>query len=164
MTAVCAGTRRDGQPCTTRVGSGELWCYHHDPALAERRKRNASRAATAKHSAIGKELREVRELILELLGVLLSDNLPPRVRKELQSVVQLLQCYLRAAELEMRAAEEPLKSDLDVAGLKAQVLARIEELEAREGEKEEILTELVPAMEARGYDTEALKAVMGGWR
>ncbi len=26
-----------------------------------------------------------------------------------------------AAELEMRAAEEPLKSDLDVAGLKAQV-------------------------------------------
>ena len=46
--------------------------------------------------------------------------------------MQLLQCYLRAAELEMRAAEEPLKSDLDVAGLKAQVLGRIEELEARE--------------------------------
>jgi hypothetical protein len=32
----------------------------------------------------------------------------------------------------MRAAEEPLRSDLDVAGLKAQVLERIEELEARE--------------------------------
>jgi hypothetical protein len=40
--------------------------------------------------------------------------------------VQLLQCYLRAAELEMRATEEPLKSDLDVAVLKAQVLGRIE--------------------------------------
>jgi hypothetical protein len=35
--------------------------------------------------------------------------------------VQLLLCYLRAAELEMRAAEEPLKSDLDVKGLKSQV-------------------------------------------
>ena len=58
-------------------------------------------------------------------GFLLSDNLPVRVRKELQNVVQLLQCYLRAAELEMRAAEEPLKSDLDVAGFKAQVLGRI---------------------------------------
>jgi hypothetical protein len=31
----------------------------------------------------------------------------------------------------MRAAEEPLKSDLDVKGLKAQVLERIEVLEER---------------------------------
>jgi hypothetical protein len=46
----------------------------------------------------------------------------------------------------MRAAEEPLKSDLDVAGLKAQVL----------------LSELVPAMESRGYDTESVKAAIGG--
>ena len=49
----------------------------------------------------------------------------------------------------MRAAEEPLRSDLDVAGLRAQVLGRIEELEAREREREEMLAELVPAMEAR---------------
>ena len=62
----------------------------------------------------------------------------------------------------MRAVDEPLKGDLDEAGLKAQVLGRIEELEAREREREEILSELVPAMESRGYDTEALKAVMGG--
>jgi hypothetical protein len=77
-------------------------------------------------------------------------------------VVQLLECYLRAAELEMRAAEEPLRSDLDVAGLKAQVLGRIEELEAREREREEVLAKLMPAMEARGYDTECVRAVMGG--
>jgi len=53
----------------------------------------------------------------------------------------------------MRATEEPLRSDLDVVGLKAQVLGRIEELEAREREREELLAELVPAIEARGYDT-----------
>ena len=79
----------------------------------------------------------------------------------LQSVVQLLQCYLRAAELEMRAAEEPLRSDLDVARLKAQVLGRIEELEEREREREKLLSELVPAMEARGHDTSGIKAAMG---
>ena len=73
-----------------------------------------------------------------------------------QSVVQLLQRYLRAAE-------EPLRSDLDVAGLKAQVLGgRIEELEAREQEREELLAELLPAMEVRGYDAGAVKAVRGG--
>jgi hypothetical protein len=31
----------------------------------------------------------------------------------------LLRCYLRAAEFEIRAAEEFLRSDLDVKGLKA---------------------------------------------
>jgi hypothetical protein len=46
-------------------------------------------------------------------------------------LLQLLQCYLTAAELEMRAAEEPLRSDFDVAGLRTRVLERVEELEAR---------------------------------
>ena len=78
-----------------------------------------------------------------------------------RSVVQLLQCYLRAAELEMRAAEEPLKADLDVKGLRATVLERIEVLEEREREREELLAELIPAMEAGGYDTGTVKAVMG---
>ena len=162
MRAACQGTKRDGEPCTVSVPLGERYCYNHNPDYAEERKLSASRAATAKHSSMGKELREVRELILDLLGVLLADRLPPRVRKELQNVVQILQCYLRAAELEMRAAEEPLRSDLDVAGLKAQVLGRIEELEARERERKELLAELVPAMETRGYDTGPLKAVMDG--
>jgi hypothetical protein len=76
--------------------------------------------------------------------------------------VQLLHCYLRAAELEMRTAEEPLRSDLDVTGLKAQVLGRIEELQAREQEREDLLAELLPAMEAQRYDTGEVKAMMGG--
>ncbi len=93
---------------------------------------------------------------------MLSDQLPIRVRRELQNVVQLLQCFLRATELEMRAAEEPLKTDLDAAGLKAQVMERIEVLEERERERQELLSKLVPLMESRGYDTQAMKAVMGG--
>ena len=62
----------------------------------------------------------------------------------------------------MRTAEEPLTPNLDGAGLRAQVLRRIEELEEREREREEILSELVPAMEVRGYDTGDVKAVLGG--
>jgi uncharacterized protein (UPF0335 family) len=52
--------------------------------------------------------------------------------------------------------------DVDVAGLKAQMLECIETLEEREREREELLAKLVPAMEARGYDAGALKAVVGG--
>jgi uncharacterized protein (UPF0335 family) len=55
----------------------------------------------------------------------------------------------------------PLKSDLDVAGLRAQVLERIEVLEEQERERQELLSELIPAMESRGYDTGSIKAVMG---
>jgi len=62
----------------------------------------------------------------------------------------------------MRAAEEPVRFDLDVAGHRAQVLGRIEELESRQREREEILSELVPAMEVEGYDTGTVKAVVGG--
>jgi hypothetical protein len=62
----------------------------------------------------------------------------------------------------MRAAEEPLRSDLDVKGLKAQVFGQIKELETREREREEKLGELVLAPPALGYDAGDAKAVMGG--
>jgi uncharacterized protein (UPF0335 family) len=65
-----------------------------------------------------------------------------------------------AAKLEMRAAEEPLKSDLDVAGLKAQVLGRIEELEARERERKAMLAEVMEMAKEHGLDARALKAVL----
>jgi hypothetical protein len=158
--AVCAGTKRDGELCTANTVPGERYCYHHHPDYAEERKQSATRAATLKHNSVAKELRDVRELMWELLGVLLSDQLPLRVKKELQNVVQLLQCYLRAAELEIRAAEEPLKADLDVAGLKAQILERIGTLEEQEREREELLAEVTAMAEEHGLGAGALKAVM----
>ena len=159
--AICTGTTRNGKPCTANTIPGERWCYHH-PAYAKERKQSASRAAMPKHSSLGRSLRDVRELIWELLELTITDQLPVRVRKELQNVVQLLQCYLRAAELEMRAAEAPLKSDLDVAGLEAQVLERIETLEEQERERQELLAEVTAMAEDHGLDAGALKAVVGG--
>ena len=97
--SVCSGTKRDGAPCMASVPPGERFCYNHDPDHAEERRRSASRAATAKHSSVGRELGEVRGLIRDLLGVLLADELPARVRRELTNVVQLLQTYARLAEL-----------------------------------------------------------------
>jgi hypothetical protein len=49
-------------------------------------------------------------------------------------------------------------------GLRAQLLERIETLEEREREREreELLAKIIPAMEAWGHDTGAVKAVMDG--
>jgi hypothetical protein len=63
----------------------------------------------------------------------------------------------------MRAAEELLNAELDVAGIKAQFLGRIEELEAREREREELVGEVSAAMaEEHGLDAGPLKAALGG--
>jgi uncharacterized protein (UPF0335 family) len=51
---------------------------------------------------------------------------------------------------------------LDVGGLKTQVLERIEVLEEQEREREELLSQLIPAIQEHGYDTGAVKVVMGG--
>ena len=62
----------------------------------------------------------------------------------------------------MRASEEPLRSDLDVRGLKAQVLGRIAVLEEREREKERLLVGVEAVAEEHGLDVEPLKAALGG--
>jgi hypothetical protein len=41
----------------------------------------------------------------------------------------------------------------DVKGLKPKVAGGIEELDAWERQREELVAELVPAMESRGYET-----------
>ena len=64
----------------------------------------------------------------------------------------------------MRTAEEPLRSDLNVAGLKAQVLGCLEALEAREREREEIIAEITAMAEEHGLDVGAVKAVVGSWK
>ena len=93
--AVCAGTKRDGAPCTAVVGTGERWCWHHDPARAQERSANASRVASAKHSSVAQELRDVRDLIWEILELTVSERLPVTVRKRLAEIVQLLQSSSR---------------------------------------------------------------------
>lgn len=41
--ARCAGNKDDGSPCERIVSVSQEYCYSHDPARAEERKRNASR-------------------------------------------------------------------------------------------------------------------------
>ena len=61
----------------------------------------------------------------------------------------------------MRAAEEPLRSDLDVQALRAQVLGRTEVLEEREREKERLLAGVTAVAEEHGLEAGPLRAVLG---
>ena len=107
VTAVCRGTKRDGTPCTMPAARGSDYCYLHDPALAERRSRNASRAATLGNSKVGAEIRAVRLMAKELVELTVSGELDVVVRKRLTEITQILKVYCRLAELELVAGGRP---------------------------------------------------------
>ena len=66
--ARCQGIKRDGGRCSLAVAAGVNWCFNHDPARAEERRRKASRAGK---SAGGREIRDLKRRISEVIdGVL----------------------------------------------------------------------------------------------
>jgi hypothetical protein len=133
--AVCQGERRDGEPCTTAVGPGERLCYHHDPARAEERSRNASRAASAKHSKIDGEIRDVRLMAKELVERTVSGELELAARKRLTEIAQILQVYCRLAELELAAGGRPRFSEPGEYGLPDDTAEKAREWAEKEGGK-----------------------------
>jgi hypothetical protein len=161
--AVCAGTKRDGELCTADAMAGERWCYHHHPAYAEERRRNASRAATLGNSKIGAEIRSTRLLVRDIVELTISGALDSVMRKRLTEVAQLLQVYCRLAELEIAAGERPRAGDVvlpEVTAEKVKEWAHGEDGKMREGK--ELVEELSQAMRAKGHDPTPIREAMGG--
>ena len=74
--ARCQGIKRDGGRCTLSVSPGDQWCFNHDPARAEERRRNASRAGK---SSGGREVRDLKRRISDVVDAVLEE-LPLGVR------------------------------------------------------------------------------------
>ena len=63
----CAGTKRDGSPCTATVEPPQRYCWWHDPQNAERRRRAASRGGKSKANREVANLKaELRDLIAKV--------------------------------------------------------------------------------------------------
>ena len=76
------------------------YCYQHDPARADERRRNASRAARSKPS---RELTGIKQRLSDLA----DDVLAGRQEKGVAAVAsQVLNVYLRAASVELKAREQ----------------------------------------------------------
>ncbi len=98
----CAASKPDGAPCERIVGASQSYCYAHDPARAEARRRSASRAARSKPS---RELVELKAQLAGLAGAVLAGKLD----KGAAAVVnQILGTKIRVIGLErdIRAQEE----------------------------------------------------------
>jgi hypothetical protein len=95
----CGGTKRDGSACTATVEPPQRFCWWHDPANADQRRRAASKAGKAKPS------REVAGIKVRLSD-LADDVLEGRTDKGVAAVVsQVLNLWLRAVTVEMKVKE-----------------------------------------------------------
>jgi hypothetical protein len=96
----CSGIKRDGGRCTVIVNESLEYCYQHDPARTEDRRRAASKAGKSKPS---RELVDIKQR----LSSLARDVLEGAVDKGTGAVVsQILNVYLRAIATELRLKEQ----------------------------------------------------------
>jgi hypothetical protein len=96
----CAGTKRDNSPCTATVEPPQRFCWWHDPANADKRRRAASKAGKAKPN---RELASIKTRLSDLADDVLADE----VDKGVAAVAsQVLNVYLRAMSVELRVREQ----------------------------------------------------------
>jgi hypothetical protein len=104
----CLGFKQNGVQCTATVEPPLRYCWWHDPANADKRRRSASKAARSKPS------REIRDLKKQLED-LAKDVLAGRVDRGNAVVVnQILNTRARLIELERKVKEtEELEERLE---------------------------------------------------
>ena len=98
--ARCAGVKRDGGRCAAIVNGSQNYCYQHDPERAEERRRNASRAARAKPT---RELLGIKQRLSGLADAVLTGGVDRGVAA---AASQILNVYLRAVSVELKAREQ----------------------------------------------------------
>ena len=120
--ARCAGFKPDDSPCERIVGASQTYCYAHDPARADERRRAASRGG--KRGGRGRplvELQAVKGKLEDLAEDVLKGSTD---RGDAAVVSQIYNVVLRAIATELKVKEQE------------EILNRVEELEALLAQKE----------------------------
>jgi hypothetical protein len=95
----CAGIKPNGGRCERIVSSEQTYCYSHDPARQEERKRNAARGGKAKASG---EIGAVKASLQALANATLAGA----VDRSVAAVTsQIWNVYLSAVRTELKAKE-----------------------------------------------------------
>jgi hypothetical protein len=97
--AVCAGTKRDGSRCTATVEPPQTYCWWHDPANADERRRAASKAGKSRPN---RELAGIKAQLQDLARDVLAGDLETG-RAAVAN--QLINTRLRAIEQERKNRE-----------------------------------------------------------
>ena len=99
MAVRCAGTKRDGSACTATVQPPQRFCWWHDPANADERRRAASKAGKSRPN---RELAGIKAQLEDLTRDVLAGDLETG-RAAVAN--QLINTRLRAIEQERKNRE-----------------------------------------------------------
>lgn len=113
--ARCAGIKRNGGRCEAIVTGQQAYCYHHDPATAEKRKRVAAKGGRSRPN---RELADIKGRLSGLAEEVLAGTVD---RSDASVAGQLLNTVIRAVGVELKVREqldliervEALESTLD---------------------------------------------------
>jgi hypothetical protein len=97
--AVCRATKANGEPCTLAANGPQGFCWAHDPANREKRRRMASKAARSKPN---REIPAIKALLEDLIERVLAGDLETG-RAAVAN--QLVNTRLRAIETERKIKE-----------------------------------------------------------
>ena len=96
---LCAGIKRNGERCTATVEPPQRYCWWHDPANADERRKAASKGGRGKPN---RELRDIKKQLEDLAAGVLDGSVD---RGKGAVVNQILNTRLRAIELERKIKE-----------------------------------------------------------
>jgi antitoxin (DNA-binding transcriptional repressor) of toxin-antitoxin stability system len=98
--ARCSGVKRDGRPCERIVPASQSYCYSHDPANADKRRRAASKAGKSTGS---REITDLKQRLSAVVDGVLDGTLD---RGRAAVAVQGLSALRGVLELERRVQEQ----------------------------------------------------------
>ena len=100
----CTAIKPSGERCKVRAIEGSEWCWNHDPAHAEQRRRHGQRGG--KRGGRGRPQADLA-VVKHRLHDLAEDVLEGAVDRGDAAVVgQLLNTYIRAVSVELKAREQ----------------------------------------------------------
>jgi len=108
---VCSGIKRDGTKCTATVEPPQEYCWWHDPANADKRRRAASRGGKG---AGGREIRDLKKRLSGVIDAVLEGS---QDKGRAAVAIQGFNALRGVLELERRIKEQE------------EILERIESLE-----------------------------------
>jgi hypothetical protein len=88
----CSFTKPNGERCKLAAQGPQGVCWNHDPKNAEQRRKQASRAATAKAD---REVREVKREIRDLIAQVRDDGFDPTAANAINRLYATLLEYIK---------------------------------------------------------------------
>jgi hypothetical protein len=88
----CAGTKRDGAPCTATVEPPQTYCWWHDPKNSAERRRAASRGGRSRPS---REVRAIKEEIRDAIAGVKDGSLDRNTARAMFTGYSVLLDYIK---------------------------------------------------------------------